>query len=118
MGVSNVIVTFQDVYPMWSDPDDTVSDPTTKMAIDKWVEIKIETWPASVLKERYPWRRWFSEVLARPFRFGVPDHELGIWTHYYMEDFYTMSLRRAFFKADEVANTLSNRMVRDPEYRP
>lgn len=109
------LVTLQDIYPMWSDPD-TLLDPTTKMAVDKWVEIKVETWPTKVAS--HPWQRWSSEVLARTYEFGVPDNELGIWTHYYEEDFYTMSLRRAFFKADRVAETMSNRMVRDPEYRP
>lgn len=129
------LTVYEDVHPIWAEKPNTdirddlgepYEDPThgtlfpwtPSGTIDYWVDVRIECVPSN---SHWPWRRWFCEVLAR--RSIWPPHKNedkseSEWYHYYRYDFYALSLRRAFWKAYDVALDLQEHMQADPSERP
>lgn len=87
-----------------------------------WYDVRAEIMPAGVrLTRPTSWmQRWWIELDARPSTFASKDKnkEESIWTHYVMEDSSALTLRGAWFKADDMMWDFRDKLVADPSQLP
>ena len=79
--------------------------------IAMWVRIRVELEPGGFLY------RWWGEVSAQWVHpDGTPVK--NEWHNYWQDEYHSMSLRRAWRKAEWVVSDLIERMNNDPGERP